>query len=101
MVKAKSHHIRIYKITLCFLAKIKRVNLRMKVTMRRLFSVLLLSLVLLGCSNFKKLSHEMKAIDTITHQYTLILDQPISDFAVVIEQIKDINKSEEIGRAHV
>ncbi len=65
--------------------------------MRRLFSVLLLSSILLGCSNFKNLSHEMKAIDTITHQYTLILEQPTSDSAVVIEQIKDINKSEVDG----
>lgn len=66
-------------------------------TMKRLFMVLLLSSVLLGCSNFKNLSHEMKAIDTITSQYILTLSQPVSDSAVVIEQIKDINKSEVDG----
>ncbi|MEZ9389074.1 lipase family alpha/beta hydrolase [Vibrio lentus] len=71
--------------------------------MRRLFtallasSVLLLSSVLSGCGNFRNLSHEMDAIDSITDQYTITLSQPASDSAVVIEQIKDINKSEVDG----
>ena len=39
----------------------------------------------------------MDAIDSITDQYTITLSQPASDSAVVIEQIKDINKSEVDG----
>lgn len=60
-------------------------------------SALLLSSVLSGCSNFRNLSHEIDAIDSITNQYQLILSQPASGSAVVIEQIKDINKSEVDG----
>ena len=60
-------------------------------------TLLLLSSVLSGCSNFRNLSHEIKEIDSITNQYQLILSQPASGSAVVIEQIKDINKSEVDG----
>ncbi|WP_210449047.1 lipase family alpha/beta hydrolase [Vibrio crassostreae] len=60
-------------------------------------SALLLSSVLSGCSNFRNLSHEINAIDSITNQYQLILSQPASGSAVVIEQIKDIHKSEVDG----
>ena len=60
----------------------------------RLLSLLLASSVLFGCSNFRNLSHEIDAIDSITNQYQLILSQPATDSAVVIEQIKDINESE-------
>jgi uncharacterized alpha/beta hydrolase family protein len=60
----------------------------------RLLSLLLLSTVLFGCGNFRNLSHDIEAIDAITNQYQVILSQPASGSAVVIEQIKDINKSE-------
>ncbi|PTO95828.1 alpha/beta hydrolase [Vibrio sp. 10N.286.48.B8] len=65
--------------------------------MKRLLTVLLISSALFGCSNFRNLSHEIDAIDSITNQYQLILSQPASGSAVVIEQIKDINKSEVDG----
>ncbi|NOJ13723.1 esterase/lipase family protein [Vibrio splendidus] len=60
-------------------------------------SALLLSSVLSGCNNFKNLSNEIEAIDSITNQYMVTLSQPASGSAVVIEQIKDINKSEVDG----
>ncbi|MDK9737145.1 alpha/beta fold hydrolase [Vibrio sp. D404a] len=63
----------------------------------RFSSLLLASSVLFGCSNFRHLSQEIEAIDSITNQYQLILSQPATDSAVVIEQIKDINKSEVDG----
>ncbi|MGR4998423.1 lipase family alpha/beta hydrolase [Vibrio celticus] len=66
-------------------------------TARLLSTVLLLSSVLSGCSNFRNLSNEIQAIDSITNQYTITLSQPASGSAVVIEQIKDINKSEVDG----
>ncbi|MFA0155811.1 lipase family alpha/beta hydrolase [Vibrio sp. 10N.261.46.A3] len=66
-------------------------------TARLLSTVLLLSSVLSGCSNFRNLSNEIQAIDSITNQYTITLSQPASDSAVVIEQIKDISKSEVDG----
>ncbi|CED70926.1 putative lipoprotein [Aliivibrio wodanis] len=62
--------------------------------MRSLCILLLLSSVLSGCSNFKNLSREMKTLDSLTNEYTLTLSEPVSGSAVVIEQIKDINKSE-------
>ncbi|MDK9759275.1 alpha/beta hydrolase, partial [Vibrio sp. D173a] len=63
----------------------------------RFSSLLLASSVLFGCSNFRHLSQEIEAIDSITNQYQLILSQPATESAVVIEQIKDINKSEVDG----
>ncbi|TCV21755.1 lipase family alpha/beta hydrolase [Vibrio crassostreae] len=65
--------------------------------MKRLLTVLLISSALFGCGNFRNLSNEIEAIDSITNQYQLILSQPASGSAVVIEQIKDINKSEVDG----
>ncbi|MEZ8190035.1 esterase/lipase family protein [Vibrio sp. 1F279] len=63
----------------------------------RLFFVLLFSAVLSGCSNFRNLSNEIDAIDAYTDQYQIILTEPASGSAVVIQQIKDINKSEVDG----
>lgn len=60
-------------------------------------SALLLSSVLSGCSNFRNLSNEIDAIDAYTDQYQIILTEPASGSAVVIQQIKDINKSEVDG----
>ncbi|HAS25423.1 MAG TPA: alpha/beta hydrolase, partial [Vibrio sp.] len=71
--------------------------MRRLLTARLLSTVLLLSSVLSGCSNFRNLSNEIQAIDSITNQYTITLSQPASDSAVVIEQIKDISKSEVDG----
>ncbi|MEZ8157537.1 lipase family alpha/beta hydrolase [Vibrio splendidus] len=65
--------------------------------MKRLLTVLLVSSILFGCSNFRNLSNEIEAIDSITNQYMVTLSQPASGSAVVIEQIKDINKSEVDG----
>ncbi len=67
------------------------------ITSLRFVLVLLTSSVLFGCSNFRNLSHEIDAIDSITDQYQLVLSQPASDSAVVILQIKDINQSEVDG----
>ncbi|MFM2609723.1 alpha/beta fold hydrolase [Vibrio chagasii] len=67
------------------------------ITSQRFVLVLLVSSVLFGCSNFRNLSHEIEAIDSITNQYMVTLNQPASGSAVVIEQIKDINKSEVDG----
>lgn len=71
--------------------------MRRLLTARLLSTVLLLSSVLSGCSNFRNLSNEIEAIDSITNQYMVTLSQPASGSAVVIEQIKDINKSEVDG----
>ena len=65
--------------------------------MKRLLTVLLISSALFGCGNFRNLSNEIEAIDSITNQYMVTLSQPASGSAVVIEQIKDINKSEVDG----
>ncbi|PTP15416.1 alpha/beta hydrolase [Vibrio sp. 10N.286.51.C3] len=65
--------------------------------MKRLLTVLLISSALFGCGNFRNLSNEIQAIDSITNQYIVTLSQPASGSAVVIEQIKDINKSEVDG----
>ena len=65
--------------------------------MKRLLTVLLISSALFGCGNFRNLSNEIEAIDSITNQYMITLNQPASGSAVVIEQIKDINKSEVDG----
>lgn len=67
------------------------------ITSLRFVLVLLTSSVLFGCSNFRNLSHEIDAIDSITDQYQLVLSHPASDSAVVILQIKDINQSEVDG----
>lgn len=67
------------------------------ITSLRFVLVLLTISVLFGCSNFRNLSHEIDAIDSITDQYQLVLSQPASDSAVVILQIKDINQSEVDG----
>ncbi|WP_394139297.1 lipase family alpha/beta hydrolase [Vibrio chagasii] len=67
------------------------------ITSLRFVLVLLTSSVLFGCSNFRNLSHEIDAIDSITDQYQLVLSQPALDSAVVILQIKDINQSEVDG----
>lgn len=67
------------------------------ITSLRLGVIVLVSSVLFGCSNFRNLSHEIDAIDSITDQYQLLLSQPASDSAVVILQIKDINQSEVDG----
>lgn len=67
------------------------------ITSLRLGVIVLVSSVLFGCSNFRNLSHEIDAIDSITDQYQLVLSQPASDSAVVILQIKDINQSEVDG----
>ena len=67
------------------------------ITSLRFVLVLLTSSVLFGCSNFRNLSHEIDAIDSITDQYQLVLSQPASESAVVILQIKDINQSEVDG----
>ncbi|CAK1691398.1 Alpha/beta hydrolase family protein [Vibrio crassostreae] len=65
--------------------------------MKRLLTVLLISSALFGCGNFRNLSNEIEAIDSITNQYMVTLSQPASGSAVVIEQIKDINKGEVDG----
>lgn len=39
----------------------------------------------------------MKTLDSLTREYTLVLTKPVSGSAIVIEQIKDINKSEVDG----
>ncbi|SBS65641.1 hypothetical protein VAT7223_02803 [Vibrio atlanticus] len=62
-----------------------------------LSTVLLISTVLSGCGNFRNLSNEIEAIDAYTDQYQIILTEPASGSAVVIQQIKDINKSEVDG----
>nr|WP_258183952.1 alpha/beta hydrolase [Vibrio splendidus] len=59
--------------------------------------MLLLSSLLSGCGNFRNLSNEIQAIDSITNQYMVTLNQHASGSAVVIEQIKDINKGEVDG----
>ncbi|TCN87343.1 alpha/beta hydrolase family protein [Vibrio crassostreae] len=65
--------------------------------MKRLLTVLLISSALFGCGNFRNLSNEIEAIDSITNQYMVTLSQPASGSGVVIEQIKDINKGEVDG----
>ncbi|WP_371988095.1 lipase family alpha/beta hydrolase [Vibrio chagasii] len=67
------------------------------ITSLRLGIIVLVSSVLFGCSNFRNLSHEIDAIDSITDQYQLVLSKPASESAVVILQIKDINQSEVDG----
>ncbi|MEZ9501289.1 lipase family alpha/beta hydrolase [Vibrio sp. 10N.286.51.B11] len=64
---------------------------------RLISTVLLLSSLLSGCGNFRNLSNEIQAIDSITNQYMVTLNQHASGSAVVIEQIKDINKGEVDG----
>ncbi|CAH6876247.1 Alpha/beta hydrolase [Vibrio chagasii] len=71
--------------------------MKLLLTARLISTVLLLSSVLSGCGNFRNLSNEIEAIDSITNQYMITLNQPASGSAVVIEQIKDINKSEVDG----
>ncbi|WP_061018903.1 lipase family alpha/beta hydrolase [Vibrio splendidus] len=71
--------------------------MKLLLTARILSTVLLLSSLLSGCGNFRNLSNEMEAIDSITNQYMVTLNQPASGSAVVIEQIKDINKGEVDG----
>ena len=71
--------------------------MKLLLTARLLSTVLLLSSLLSGCGNFRNLSNEMEAIDSITNQYMVTLNQPASGSAVVIEQIKDINKGEVDG----
>ncbi|TKE88685.1 alpha/beta hydrolase [Vibrio sp. F12] len=71
--------------------------MKLLLTARLISTVLLLSSLLSGCGNFRNLSNEIDAIDSITNQYMVTLNQPASGSAVVIEQIKDINKSEVDG----
>ncbi|CAH6967646.1 Alpha/beta hydrolase [Vibrio chagasii] len=71
--------------------------MKLLLTARLISTVLLLSSLLSGCGNFRNLSNEIEAIDSITNQYMITLNQPASGSAVVIEQIKDINKSEVDG----
>ncbi|CAK2170618.1 Alpha/beta hydrolase [Vibrio crassostreae] len=71
--------------------------MKLLLTARLISTVLLLSSLLSGCGNFRNLSNEIEAIDSITNQYMVTLNQPASGSAVVIEQIKDINKSEVDG----
>ncbi|CAH7110626.1 Alpha/beta hydrolase [Vibrio chagasii] len=71
--------------------------MKLLLTARLISTVLLLSSLLSGCGNFRNLSNEIQAIDSITNQYMVTLNQPASGSAVVIEQIKDINKSEVDG----
>ncbi|CAH7178887.1 Alpha/beta hydrolase [Vibrio chagasii] len=71
--------------------------MKLLLTARLLSTVLLLSSLLSGCGNFRNLSNEIQAIDSITNQYMVTLNQPASGSAVVIEQIKDINKGEVDG----
>ncbi|PTP43944.1 alpha/beta fold hydrolase [Vibrio splendidus] len=71
--------------------------MKLLLTARLLSTVLLLSSLLSGCGNFRNLSNEIETIDSITNQYMVTLSQPASGSAVVIEQIKDINKSEVDG----
>ncbi|MGF1799505.1 alpha/beta hydrolase [Vibrio gigantis] len=84
-------------LTTRLLSALKLVSVLRVSTTLRFGVVLLVSSILFGCSNFRNLSHEIDAIDSITNQYQLVLSQPASDSAVVIEQIKDINKSEVDG----
>ncbi|CAH6994122.1 Alpha/beta hydrolase [Vibrio chagasii] len=71
--------------------------MKLLLTARLISTVLLLSSLLSGCGNFRNLSNEIQAIDSITNQYMVTLNQPASGSAVVIEQIKDINKGEVDG----
>ncbi|CAK2578092.1 lipase family alpha/beta hydrolase [Vibrio crassostreae] len=71
--------------------------MKLLLTARLISTVLLLSSLLSGCGNFRNLSNEIEAIDSITNQYMVTLSQPASGSAVVIEQIKDINKGEVDG----
>ncbi|MCG9674205.1 alpha/beta hydrolase [Vibrio chagasii] len=71
--------------------------MKLLLTARLISTVLLLSSLLSGCGNFRNLSNEIEAIDSITNQYMITLNQPASGSAVVIEQIKDINKGEVDG----
>ncbi|WP_060982892.1 lipase family alpha/beta hydrolase [Vibrio splendidus] len=71
--------------------------MKLLLTARLLSTALLLSSPLSGCGNFRNLSNEIQAIDSITNQYMVTLNQPASGSAVVIEQIKDINKGEVDG----
>ncbi|MEZ9648437.1 lipase family alpha/beta hydrolase [Vibrio sp. 10N.261.52.C2] len=71
--------------------------MKLLLTARLISTVLLLSSLLSGCGNFRNLSNEIQAIDSITNQYMVTLNQHASGSAVVIEQIKDINKGEVDG----
>ncbi|MEZ9188318.1 lipase family alpha/beta hydrolase [Vibrio sp. 10N.286.52.F8] len=71
--------------------------MKLLLTARLISTVLLLSSLLSGCGNFRNLSNEIQAIDSITNQYMVTLNQHASSSAVVIEQIKDINKGEVDG----
>lgn len=73
-----------------------KIGMRQFITGRSFF-VLLFSAMLSGCGNFRNLSNEIDAIDAYTDQYQIILSKPASGSAVVIQQIKDINKSEVDG----
>ncbi|MFA0524323.1 esterase/lipase family protein [Vibrio sp. 10N.222.52.C3] len=71
--------------------------MKLLLTARLISTVLLLSSLLSGCGNFRNLSNEIQAIDSTTNQYMVTLNQHASGSAVVIEQIKDINKGEVDG----